>query len=238
MDAVHLIAATLLSGVLGLERKAFLQAMLSRPLVAGALVGIALDRSVEGLAIGAGLELFFLGAVNLGAALPDNELFTTVAAAGCACALASRTSLPMPATLACAVLVTLPAGKVGKATDRLSERLNGLVMAVVEGEGDAQRIRTRLRHNLYGMWIPFAATAATFLAGSFLGSIVLPPALARLAPAMATLPRGLSLVWAAFLVVGAAAAVRTARTSRAFFWAAASAVLAAGVQAAKLLEGR
>jgi len=227
MDGLHLATAALLSGLLALERKAFLQAMVSRPLVAGTILGLALARPAEGVALGAGLEFFYLGAVSLGASLPDNELFTTIAAVGCAGTLAASASLPMPATLACAVLATLPAAKLGKLVDRLSERLNGWMAAIVEGEGEARRERTGLRHNLYGMWMPFLAAVATCAAGELLGA-VLPALLAR---GPAALPRALSLVWAAFLLVGAAAAARAARTERALAWAGLAAAATAGAQA-------
>lgn len=233
MDLLHLVVALILSGALALERKAFLQAMLSRPLVAGALIGLAFDRPTEGLAVGAGLELFYSGAVNLGAALPDNELFTTVAAAGCACALAPRANLPLPATLACAALVALPAAKLGKLTDRLSERLNAHFLGVVEHEGDARRLSTGLRHNLYGLWMPFALTTLACAAGVAVGHYGLPPLLAELP---ANFPRGLSMAWAALLVVAAAAAARAAHTARAFLWSTLAAIVAAGLQAVGLLE--
>jgi PTS system mannose-specific IIC component len=222
------------AGTLAVERKAFLQAMFSRPLVAGALVGLCLGRPTEGLAVGAGLELFYLGAVNLGAALPDNELFTTAAAAACACTLSEKASLPLPATLATACLVCLPAAKLGKLTDRLSERLNARMLDIVEVEGGERRIRTRLRHNLYGVWVPFLMTALALLAGAALGEFVLPH-LVLLGPA--TLPRGLGMAWVTLLIVAAAAAARAAHTAHAFLWAALAAGASAGLHAAGLLSG-
>jgi PTS system mannose-specific IIC component len=233
MDAHRLILAAILSGVLALERKAFLQAMLARPLVAGALLGYVLGHPVEGLATGAALELFFLGAVNLGAALPDNELFASVAAVACACELAPHHPLTLPASLACATLLALPAAKLGKVADRLSERLNGWVASRAEGGGDGVHIRAGLRHNLYGLWLPFVCAALACLLGAVAGGAIV-PALHAWAPA--TLGRGLAMAWAAFLIVSAAAAARTARTAHAFVWTVLAAVLSAGAQALGLLE--
>lgn len=223
------------AGTLAVERKAFLQAMISRPLVAGTLLGLCLGRPAEGLAVGAGLELFYLGSVSLGAALPDNELFTTAATAGCACALAGATSLPLTATVAAACLFCLPAAKLGKAADRLSERLNARMLGIVEVEGNQRRAQTRLRHNLYGLWMPALATALVCLAGAAVGHLVLPPLLA-LGPA--TLARGLGMAWVALLVVAAASAARAAHTAHAFLWAALAAGASAGLHAAGLLGGR
>jgi mannose/fructose/N-acetylgalactosamine-specific phosphotransferase system component IIC len=234
MDALHLSLAALLSGLLALERKGFLQAMLARPLVAGALVGIALGRPMEGLGAGAALELFFLGAVNMGASLPDNELFASVAAVSCACALPSPL-LPLPAALACATLLALPAAKLGRYVDRLGEQLNGWVASRAEGAGDPKSIRAGLRHNLYGLWMPFLAAALACLAGALVGGALMPLVLAH---TPASLPRGLSLAWAAFLIVSAAAAARTARTAHAFVWTVIAAVVSAFAQTLGLLGAR
>jgi mannose/fructose/N-acetylgalactosamine-specific phosphotransferase system component IIC len=60
----------LVAGLAAVERKGFLQAMLSRPIALAPLTGWALGDTAGGLLVAAPLELFWLGAVNLGAALP------------------------------------------------------------------------------------------------------------------------------------------------------------------------
>src|SRR3954465_2272234 len=67
-------------------RRAFLQAMFSRPLVAATSMGLLLGDVDSGLYVGLLLELYHLGAANLGAALPEND---TIAATGCSAAAAS-----------------------------------------------------------------------------------------------------------------------------------------------------
>src|SRR5258708_33974786 len=75
--AVHLFAlaaiAALLGGLSAVERKGAFQLMLSRPLVLSAVLGWALGDSSAGLMLGVPLEMLFLGGVNLGGNLPDNE---------------------------------------------------------------------------------------------------------------------------------------------------------------------
>src|SRR5687768_13481933 len=70
-------------GLLALERRAFLQAMFSRPLVAATGMGLLLEDVASGLFVGMLLELFFLGTAGLGAVLPDHDTAaaTSVAAA-------------------------------------------------------------------------------------------------------------------------------------------------------------
>jgi PTS system mannose-specific IIC component len=221
--------AALVAGLLAVERKAFLQAMLSRPIVAGALLGLTLGRPAEGLAMGAVLELFFLGAVNIGASLPDNELFATVAAVSCAAALSTSAELPMTAVLAASLLIGLPAAKLGKSLDRLNEHLNGWAAAHAQSGG---AVKARLRYNLFGLWLPFIATGLVALAGALIGALALPSLFAQ---GPAALSRAFGVVWASFLMVAAAAALRSIRTLHAGIYAAAAATVAVGVQAARML---
>ena len=75
--------AALLGGLAAVERKGAFQLMLSRPLVLGAILGWALGDARGGLLLGVPLELLFLGGVNLGGSLPDNEsLLAGLRAAG------------------------------------------------------------------------------------------------------------------------------------------------------------
>ena len=83
----------LLGGLLALERRAFLQAMFSRPLVAGTGMGLLLGDLPAGLAVGTVLELFHLGSANLGAALADNETLAATGTTAFAAALAQSCTL-------------------------------------------------------------------------------------------------------------------------------------------------
>src|SRR4051812_42097932 len=71
--------AALVGGVAAVERKGAFQLMLSRPLVVAPVMGALLGDAQGGLLLGVPLELLFLGGVNLGGNLPDNE--TLLAAA-------------------------------------------------------------------------------------------------------------------------------------------------------------
>src|SRR5436309_1700387 len=98
--APHLLAlaalAALAGGLAAVERKGALQLMLSRPLVLAPVMGWMLGDAHGGLVLGVPLELLFLGGVNLGGSLPDNEsllagaLTSLVVPAGIAAAMAAR----------------------------------------------------------------------------------------------------------------------------------------------------
>lgn len=44
---------------------------LNRPIITGALVGLVLDQPIEGIILGAAIELVFLGAITIGGSVPQ-----------------------------------------------------------------------------------------------------------------------------------------------------------------------
>ena len=76
------LVLALVAGLAAVERKGFLQAMLSRPIALAPLVGWTLGDLEGGLLVAVPLELLWLGAVNLGAALPVHEALGTAAITG------------------------------------------------------------------------------------------------------------------------------------------------------------
>ena len=115
MDAPTIALTGVWGGLLALERRAFLQAMFSRPLVAAIGTGLILDDVPSGLFTGLVLELFFLGGASLGGHHPHNELLPAVAAAA-ASAMAARASggPGTPALWAIGLLLTLPLAPWGR----------------------------------------------------------------------------------------------------------------------------
>ncbi len=134
--------AGLWGGLVAVERKAFLQAMLSRPLVAATVMGGLLNDVASGLAVGLVLELFFLGTANLGAALPEND---TLAATGTSAAAATLTTATgagsTPAMWSLAVLLFIGLGRVGRKSDRLLEGYSARLARVAQAMGDTSNAR-------------------------------------------------------------------------------------------------
>src|SRR5262249_28832392 len=110
----HVGLAALWGGLLALERRAFLQAMISRPLVAATGMGLLLNDPQSGLAVGMVLELFHLGSANLGAALPENDTVAATGAAAAACGLAGGTGLSTPAMWSLAIVFFVGLGQAGR----------------------------------------------------------------------------------------------------------------------------
>src|SRR5512133_3880674 len=104
--------------------------MLSRPIALATLSGWALGDLEGGLLVAAPLELLWLGAVNMGAALPVHEALGAAASAGGA-VLCLRGFPPgaveparVAAAAALAVAVCLPLGWVGRRADAWVEQWN------------------------------------------------------------------------------------------------------------------
>jgi hypothetical protein len=84
---VSWIALALLGAVVALDAVSVAQAMISRPLVAGALAGILAGDVVTGLQVGALLELFLLVALPAGGGrMPEGGIAAIVAVAAAAAA--------------------------------------------------------------------------------------------------------------------------------------------------------
>src|SRR5215470_18115729 len=97
------VVAALIGGLAAVERKGALQLMLSRPIVLSPLLGWALGDAEGGLVLGIPLELIFLGGVNLGGSLPDNETLLT----------AALTSAVIPAGMIASTGVDAPLAALG-----------------------------------------------------------------------------------------------------------------------------
>src|SRR5437660_5753306 len=117
--------AALIGGLSAMDRKGALQLMLSRPLVLAPVLGWAVGDAQGGLVLGIPLELLFLGGVNLGGSLPDNEslLAGAMTAMVVPAGLATRTGVAGPlAALGLALLLPLALSR--RRLDRASEERN------------------------------------------------------------------------------------------------------------------
>lgn len=220
----QLSLAVLWGGLVALERRAFLQAMISRPLVAATGMGFLLHDLQSGLMVGLLLELFHLGSANLGASLPDND---TVSATGTAAGAAMITqgaggSGSTPAIWTVAVLVFIGLGRIGRILDRRLERHSAHLHDEALHSADDGNLRRAVRQNLWGMWPHFVGygvlTALCALIGAFLARFfhTLPNELVR----------GLAWAYPAMASVAAAIAARGSRAKRAGLYAGTAGCLA------------
>jgi len=225
---VHYLILGLIAGLAAVERKGFLQAMLSRPIALAPLAGLALGDAAGGLTVAAPLELLWLGAVNLGAALPIHEALATAAIAGGAVLAGQALGTGVtPPVAVLAVLLCAPLALLGRRTDRLVEFENERLALRAERELACHHAQAAVRMNLYGLALPFALAFVLAPLGAALCGLGV-PALLRRVPA-AGLP--LTLAWWTFTGLACAAGAKALRAKRAgwAFAAAAVAVLLGGL---------
>jgi PTS system mannose-specific IIC component len=117
--------------LLGLDRTAALQIMISRPLVAGPLVGLLLGDALTGLTVGMLLELLWLCRMPVGATIPHDDTQVTVGATTLAIALSGTVGKGVGLTL-CALLVALPLGKIGQVVERTVRSRNQRLPAAAQ----------------------------------------------------------------------------------------------------------
>jgi fructoselysine/glucoselysine PTS system EIID component len=139
--------------------------LLSRPLVLGPLVGLALGDPTQGLVIGATLELIFMGNIKVGAAIPPDII--TGAVLGTAFAILSHKGPAI--ALALAVPISILAEMLLSGLFVVRSAFNKKFVGYAE-QGDWKKIQ-RL-HILSGLLKPLLLGAVTFLALQ-LGSVAM-----------------------------------------------------------------
>lgn len=164
-------------GLLALERRAFLQAALSRPLPAACGVGLMLGDVTAGLMVGLVFELFHLGGASLGGANPDHETIPAVTGTALASTLGQSTGADStPELWALSILVCAPTGILGRVVDnRLDARARRYFGRVVTAAG-AGGVEHVVGQNLRAMWPHFVfyglVSALAAALGGLLGSAV------------------------------------------------------------------
>jgi mannose/fructose/N-acetylgalactosamine-specific phosphotransferase system component IIC len=212
--------AAFVGGLLALERRAFLQAMLSRPLVAATLTGALLGDVRSGLYVGMVLELFHLGSASLGAALPENDTLAATGTAAAAAAISASVG-STPAIWSLAIILFIGLGPAGRSIDRKLDRYSARLLRTAAQAAEEGDLRRAVQQNLWGMWPYFvtfgAVTAACYVAGALLTQYLDRFPLQLL--------RGLAWAYPAMASVGAAIAVRGSNARRAYLIAGVAALL-------------
>ncbi|MBW2505318.1 MAG: PTS sugar transporter subunit IIC [Deltaproteobacteria bacterium] len=196
----------------GVDRVAFGQFMISRPIVVGPLAGLILGDALIGLEIGMLLELLWLGRLPVGAAIPPDDTQVTLGATVLALHLEQTLTVHgMPLVLLC-VLVAIPLGKFGQSFDRLArnvnDRFNTKALTALK-KGDVSSME---RLHLMGLGSFAFAGLATATLIIFFGFLVL----SFVAPFLVDSVRhaGLGLQYS-LILVGAASLLGTINVSRA-----------------------
>ncbi len=212
----------LVAGLAAIERKGFLQAMLSRPIVLAPITGWALGDTAAGMLFGPVLELLWLGAINLGAAVPAHEALGTAAVVGSA-VMAGRAAgqavTPEIGTLA--VLLAVPAALVGRAGERAAEAWNAHIASLADHELEVHHLRAVPLCNLYGLLLSFFLSATLAPLTAAVAAVVI-PAVLREGPGLGPPLRVGFFALGAIACAAGAKALRARAAPVSFFGAAAA----------------
>jgi PTS system mannose-specific IIC component len=200
--------------LVGIDRIAFAQFMISRPIVVGPLTGFLLGDAMVGLEIGMLLELLWLGRLPVGAAIPPDDTQVAVGATVLAFAMGHLLGFEgMPIVLLC-VLTAIPLGKCGQGFDRLARKfndhLNNKALAALERE-DLSRVESL---HVAGLLSFALASLATVLVIVVCGSVILFLAAPTLIGAVREAGLGLQY---SLIMVGAAALMGSINVNRSFW---------------------
>jgi PTS system mannose-specific IIC component len=225
--------AGLLGGLLAVERKAFLQAMVSRPLVAATVMGLLLDDVRSGLFVGMVLELFHLGSASLGAAISEHDtLAATGVSAAAACMSAGQGAPGTAAIWTVCILVFGGLGPLGRRIDRALEGYTSGLSQKAVRLAEAGELDRAVRLNLMGMWPHFVLFGGVTAACALLGFLLSGP--------FTRLPlwgvRALAWGYPAMASVAAAVAARGSHAKRAALYAGSAAVIVALISTLVLLR--
>ncbi|MCX5856964.1 MAG: PTS sugar transporter subunit IIC [Deltaproteobacteria bacterium] len=127
--------ASLIGGFLCLDR-VFLLIMVSRPVVAGPLVGWILNDPYTGLVCGALIELFWIDRLPIGTYVPPNDTMTAVIVTAAAIIAGNVLGQPSRELTVFALLALLPLGYAGQQMDawiiRSNDRLAKNALSLAE----------------------------------------------------------------------------------------------------------
>lgn len=211
---LEVLLAAFVGALISLDRTAFLQIMISQPLVAGTVVGFSLGDAVTGLTIGSVLELLWIGAVPVGSSVPPNETSAAVIATSVSIIAGRHTgsvnALPMH-LMVLSILLAIPLAMIGQRIDISVRGYNRRFVLNADrllASGDLSRIGGE---NLKGLLSFFAASFLSLMALIGFG-IVATEAIYPILP----LPFARGFIFSFYLLIalGIAVSVRTAKGKR------------------------
>ena len=120
---LDVLTASVLGGILCLDRL-FVQAALSRPIVAGALIGLILGEPRSGLLTGALVELFWVDQFQIGAYIPPNDSVAAIVITAGTVISGKALGGISKELVATAALLFIPLGILGRQMDIAIMRAN------------------------------------------------------------------------------------------------------------------
>ncbi len=128
----YALPASVIGAILWLDRFQILQIMVSRPLVAGPLVGLVLGNVTVGVATAILYELLWIGRPPLGGYIPPDATLASVATTAVAACVAAETGGPPLAVVFLSFVTLFPVSFLGAAVDRVHRKVLGRLARTTE----------------------------------------------------------------------------------------------------------
>lgn len=195
-----------------LDRTQMVQAMLSRPIVIGPLLGLWGDAPDAGLAIGLGFEFLYAGRLPVGSHVPPSDTLAAFGAAGILVLVPGMTQL---SDAGYASALALPLAEWGRGLDVWIRKFNGRLSAQTEtllGQG-------RLAVAEIVPWIALLAAAMAYALTLFVFFLIATLAIVIIGPLPGWARTGLAVFAGGLPLIGLAESVASLDLPRFGTWA-------------------
>ncbi len=229
------VLLSLVGGVLSLDRIAAFQTMVSRPIVAGPLIGYLLGNAGAGLMVGVTLELLLIGDLPVGTYVPVHETGLAVLVTAITVTALGPGAGPSPGEgyasdamqlIPAVLLVTIPVSKIYQKADTFTRSINrrffNSACSSLASGGPGKVVRENMK-GLVPVFLTnvitlFVTVTPLMVAASFMPGFL-----------PGTLPGFLYPALAGCIVLGIAAAFNAVYTAKGIYIFSASGIAAAAI---------
>jgi len=136
---VSLTAALKIAGVgalLSLDRTAWGQLMISRPIVVAPIIGLLCGNATVGLLVGALIELLWINELPVGAAIPSDDTLFAAVASGVITTIVTSRNMSNPVSIGSLTFLVfttmIPLASQGKKIDIMARKYNEKILTEME----------------------------------------------------------------------------------------------------------
>lgn len=198
---IYATEISLLIGCISLDNTAFIQMMISQPLAACSLIGLAGGHPDAGINMGIAFQLLFAADLPTGSHLPKDASLMSMCALGASLIYAKTGGVPDTGILGAAAVLAVLAEPLFTATGGMVRRLNGALTPVVRSRLEQGSYRISIITAQGGLVFFFLRALVVSLIFSTAGAWLL-WGIVRYVPGEALMASGISFVL--FPLIGAA----------------------------------
>jgi mannose/fructose/N-acetylgalactosamine-specific phosphotransferase system component IIC len=153
------ILVAVVGGITCLDRT-FVQAMISRPIVVGPIIGLILNDPYTGLIVGAFVELFWIDRSHIGVSIPPNDTVAAILITGTSIIVGTKLDALSRELIAFSVLMFMPFGILSQKIEIWLIRSNDALAQQAMEDAKRGSIHGISRKHLFGLLKTFLSTTA------------------------------------------------------------------------------